>query len=47
LGFSIAAAIKARQGLMYYFIFFGKLSYEIVYKVKEEEEQIYRNNPPI
>lgn len=47
LGFSIVAAIKARKGLMYYFIFFGKLSYEIVYKIKEEEEQIYRNNPPI
>ena len=47
LGFSIVAAIRARNGRMYYFIFFGKFSYEIVYKIKEEEAKIFKNNPPI
>lgn len=46
LGFSILAAIKARQGRMYYFLFFGRISYEIVYKVREEHETMFRNNPP-
>lgn len=46
LGFSILAAIKARQGRMYYFLFFGRFSYEIVYKVREEHETMFRNNPP-
>lgn len=48
LAFSIVAAVKARKGRMYYFLFFGKLSYEIVYKIKDEgEERIFENSPPI
>ena len=35
--FSIVGAIKARSGQMYYFLFFGKLCYELVYKVREEQ----------
>lgn len=31
---SIVAAAKARQGKMYYFLFFGKISYEIAYRVR-------------
>ena len=33
--FSIVGAIKARSGNMYYFLFFGKLCYEQIYKVKD------------
>jgi uncharacterized membrane protein len=36
---SLIAAYKARQGKMYYFLFFGKLAYEAAYKVRPE------NNP--
>lgn len=32
----LIAAYRARQGKMYYFLYFGKLSYEIAYKVKPE-----------
>ena len=32
--FNIVAAIRARQGRMYYFLFFGKLSYQKVYSMK-------------
>jgi uncharacterized membrane protein len=32
--FSIVGAVKARKGVMYYFIFFGRLSYEQAYRVK-------------
>tara|TARA_B100000508_G_scaffold130948_1_gene118723 strand:+ start:20190 stop:20678 length:489 start_codon:yes stop_codon:yes gene_type:complete len=39
-GFSIWAAIKARRGQMYYFIFFGRISYDIAFKIRENE-----NNP--
>jgi len=46
LGFSIVAAIEARKGRMYYFIFLGQFAYDIVYKVKDDHEAIYRNNPP-
>lgn len=30
---SIVAAFKARQGKMYYFLFFGKISYEVAFRV--------------
>jgi uncharacterized membrane protein len=33
--YSLIAAYKARQGKFYYFLLFGKMAYEIVYKVKE------------
>ncbi len=45
---SIIAAFKARQGKMYYFLFFGKIAYEVAYKIKpdniEPTEPI--NKPP-
>lgn len=46
LGFSIVAAIEARKGRMYYFVFLGRFSYDIVYKVRDEHETMFRNNPP-
>lgn len=46
LGFSIVAAIEARKGRMYYFFFLGKFAYDIVYKVRDDHETLYRNNPP-
>ena len=46
---SLIAAFKARQGKMYYFLLFGKMAYEMVYKVKlrnPEENQAPINKPP-
>ncbi len=34
--FSFVAAIKARRGKMYYFLFFGRLSYDAVFSAKRE-----------
>lgn len=34
--FSIIAAISARKGNMYYFLFFGRLAYELAFKVRPE-----------
>lgn len=39
---SIIAAIKARNGRMYYFLFFGNYCYEKVYKVRNIEDENYR-----
>lgn len=36
--FSIVGAVKARNGKMYYFLFFGKLCYHQVYQVRDELE---------
>lgn len=36
--FSLVGAVKARKGRFYYFIFFGKVAYESVYRIKEESE---------
>lgn len=47
VAFSIVAAVKSRKGRMYYFLFFGKLSYEIVYKINDEEDNMFQNMPPI
>lgn len=48
---SLIAAVKARQGRFFYFVFFGKLAYEQVFRVRytdsdEEEETAYLNKPP-
>lgn len=40
--FSIIAAIKARNGMMYYFLIFGNYCYERVYKVRNIEEDSFR-----
>jgi uncharacterized membrane protein len=34
--FSIVGAVKARKGQFYYFIFFGKVAYHQVYRVRHE-----------
>ena len=45
--FSIVGAVKARKGLFYYFLFFGKISYAQVYRIREgREEQPMVNRPP-
>lgn len=45
---SLIAAFKARQGKMYYFLLFGKMAFDIVYKVRQEAEQDQGpvNKPP-
>ncbi len=45
--FSIIGAVKARNGIFYYFLFFGKMAYHQVYRIRPEQEQsIPRNRPP-
>lgn len=44
--FSFIGAYKARKGLLYYFIFFGKLAYHQAYKIKIQEKSIMENLPP-
>jgi uncharacterized Tic20 family protein len=36
---SLIAAVKARRGRMYYFLFFGKVAYEVAFRLKETEGQ--------
>lgn len=36
---SLIAAYKARQGKMYYLLFFGKISYDVVFRVKAGDNQ--------
>ncbi|MBI1770239.1 MAG: DUF4870 domain-containing protein [Bacteroidetes bacterium] len=45
---SIIAAYKARQGKMYYFLLFGKIAYEVAYRVKPADAQSTEpvNKPP-
>jgi uncharacterized membrane protein len=43
---SIIAAFKARQGKMYYFLFFGKIAYETVYQVRAENHSTDPVNKP-
>ena len=44
--FSIIAAMKARKGYFYYFVFFGKLAYHQVFQVREDKEKGVINKPP-
>jgi uncharacterized Tic20 family protein len=44
--FSIIAAIKARKGRFYYFMFFGKLAYHKMYAVRDEEQKAEIVNTP-
>ncbi len=50
--FSLLAAVRARKGRMYYFLFFGKLSYDMVFSksntlvYKGEREAPAENKPP-
>ncbi len=42
--FDLIAAYKARQGKMYYFLFFGNLAYQAAYRVKASDS-IQSNEP--
>jgi uncharacterized membrane protein len=45
--FSIVGAVKARKGVFYYFLFFGKLAYHQVYRIRPERApSSLRNRPP-
>lgn len=44
--FSIIGAIKARKGQMYYFLFFGRISYQSVFRKREENAGKVVNEPP-
>lgn len=51
--FSLVAAVRARKGGMYYFLFFGKLSYDIVFSTSrsfryagDEDLKTLQNKPP-
>lgn len=49
--FSIVAAVKARRGEMYYFIFFGRFCYTTIFQIREndfdtERQEIKYNIPP-
>lgn len=46
--YSIVGAVKARNGKMYYFLFFGKLCYHQIYKLRDEaaDELSNVNLPP-
>jgi uncharacterized Tic20 family protein len=44
--FSLIAAAKARKGLMYYYIFFGRISYQQAFSNKPMVEKEHVNLPP-
>lgn len=46
--FSIVGAVRARQGRMYYFLFFGRLSYQSAFAIREGSESgtVTRENRP-
>lgn len=44
--FSLIAAAKARKGLMYYYLFFGRLSYQQAFSKSRKPEVIPVNAPP-
>jgi uncharacterized membrane protein len=44
--FNIVAAVKARKGRMYYFMFFGKLSYHKTFAIRENVLTPSINTPP-
>jgi len=44
--FSLVAAAKARKGLMYYYIFFGRISFEQAFSARNKTEKKWENKPP-
>jgi len=44
--FSLIGAVRARKGLFYYFVFFGKLAYHQVYRVRPERPLSELHNRP-
>jgi len=47
--FSIIAAVRAKKGRFFYFIFFGKMAYQIAYSVDSSfnKKPDYVNRPPV
>jgi uncharacterized membrane protein len=45
--FNLIAAFKARKGLFYYFIFFGRLAYHRAYIIVDEQPKPLVNKPPV
>lgn len=48
--FSIIGAVKSRDGKMYYFVFFGRLSYQQAFAIRHGEEAgstPHINRPPV
>lgn len=43
---SMIAAYKARQGKMYYFLLFGKLAYDIAYRIRDTPQSSEPVNKP-
>lgn len=46
-GYSIAAAVKARRGQIFYFPFFGLLAYRAAFAVRDETRPSLANRPPV
>ena len=44
--FSIIGAVRARKGLFYYFIFFGKIAYHQVYRIRPDQTGSTPTNQP-
>ena len=44
--FSLIAAAKARKGLMYYYVFFGRISYQQAFSSRQKPEKELVNMPP-
>jgi uncharacterized Tic20 family protein len=44
--FSIIAAVKARKGRFYYFMFFGKIAYHKAFAIRPEHTAVVMNAPP-
>lgn len=44
--FSIVGAVRARKGLFYYFVFFGKAAYHQVYRIRPESRSGEPANRP-
>ncbi len=44
--FSIVAAVRARQGRFFYFVFFGKIAFQQVYTAEDRNEKVVSNEPP-
>ena len=42
--FSIIAAVKARKGEFYYFLFFGSYAYDVVYKMTNPTVYVNEQN---
>jgi uncharacterized membrane protein len=44
--FSIVGAVNARKGIFYYFVFFGKLAYHQVYRIRPQSTSAAPQNRP-